>query len=73
MATDYTTSPMSAAGQIIFGCGTGLIVAFIRKFGAYPEGATYGLLIMNIITPLIDKYMRPKLFGRPEKEVKTNA
>lgn len=75
MATDYTTSPMTYKGQAVFAIGAGLIVAIIRNFGAYPEGVTYAILLMNIATPLIDKYMKPKLFGRPSKakEVRSNA
>lgn len=75
MATDYTTTPMTAKGQIVFAVGAGLIVAIIRKYGSYPEGVTYAILLMNIVTPLIDKYMRPKLYGQPkkQKEVQANA
>ncbi len=69
MATDYTTSPMTAKGQVIFAVGCGLLVAVIRSFGIYPEGVTYSILLMNIMTPLIDKYIAPKLYG----EVKKNA
>lgn len=70
MATDYTTTPMTRAGQAIFGVGAGLIVAIIRAFGAYPEGVTYAILLMNVVTPLIDKFVKPKLFGRPPKQKK---
>ncbi len=78
MATDYTTTPMTAKGQMVFAAGCGLIVAIIRKFGSYPEGVTYAILLMNIATPLIDKFMRPRLYGQPKKEkaakeVKANA
>lgn len=69
MATDYTTSPMTKKGNIIFAIGCGLLTAVIRRFGSYPEGVSYSILIMNIITPLIDKYVQPKLYG----EVKKNA
>ncbi len=69
MATDYTTSPMSARGQYIYAAGAGLLVALIRSYGAYPEGVTYAILLMNIATPLIDKYIKPKLYG----EVKANG
>ncbi|MDL2217429.1 RnfABCDGE type electron transport complex subunit D [Christensenellaceae bacterium OttesenSCG-928-M15] len=68
MATDYTTSPMTTKGQVVYAFGAGIIVSIIRKYGAYPEGVTYAILVMNIVTPLIDKYMKPKLFGRPQKE-----
>ena len=63
MATDYTTSPTTAAGQIVFGFGCGAITFIIRKWGGYPEGVTYAILLMNIVTPLIDKYIRPRIFG----------
>ncbi|MBQ3552530.1 MAG: RnfABCDGE type electron transport complex subunit D [Clostridia bacterium] len=69
MATDYTTSPMTKKGQIIYAAGCGLLVAVIRSYGSYSEGVTYAILIMNIVTPLIDKYVKPKRYG----EVKQNA
>lgn len=67
MATDYTTSPVSKKGQFVYALGAGLLTAVIRKFGGYPEGVTYAILIMNIATPLIDKYVRPRKFGRAVK------
>lgn len=75
MATDYTTSPMTAKGQAVYAIGAGLIVAILRRFSNYPEGVTYAILLMNIATPLIDKYMRPKVYGhaKKEKEVQANA
>ncbi|MEF9895514.1 MAG: RnfABCDGE type electron transport complex subunit D [Clostridia bacterium] len=72
MATDYTTSPMTIKGQIIYAFGCGLIVAIIRTFGNYPEGVTYAILLMNIVTPLIDKYIRHRVYGYG-KESKANA
>ena len=69
MATDYVTTPMTPVGQIIYGLGIGLIVAVIRNFGAYPEGVTYGILLMNIATPLIDRFLPRKIYGH-QKEVK---
>lgn len=69
MATDYVTNPMTNLGRIIFGIGCGLLVAVIRFFGSYPEGVTYAILLMNIFTPLIDRYIRPRVYG----EVNTNA
>lgn len=63
MATDYVTSPMTANGQVIMGIGCGLITFVIRRFGGYPEGVSYAILLMNIVTPLIDKYCLPKKFG----------
>lgn len=67
MATDYTTSPMTAKGQIIFAVGIGVIIVLIRKFGSYPEGVTYAILFMNIVAPLIDKYVAPRLYGEVKK------
>ncbi len=63
MATDYTTSPMTPKGQIIMGIGCGLITSLIRLKGGYPEGVTYSILIMNVLTPLIDRYTAPRVFG----------
>ncbi len=63
MATDYTTCPMTGRGQIIYAIGCGLIVSVIRAFGAYPEGVTYAILVMNCATPLIDKFTRDKIYG----------
>ena len=63
MATDMVTSPMTAKGQIIFGIGIGVITISIRLFGAYPEGVSFAILIMNAFTPLINNYVKPKRFG----------
>lgn len=63
MATDYVTSPMSKSGQLLYGCMIGVITVVIRSFGAYPEGMSFAILIMNAFTPLINNYMPPKLFG----------
>ena len=63
MATDYATSPMSRKGMAIYGIGIGLITICIRVWGAYPEGISFAILIMNAVVPLIDKYIRPKRFG----------
>lgn len=68
MATDYTTSPMSAKGQLIYAAGCGIIVVIIRNFCNYPEGVTYAILVMNIVTPLLDKYVKPRLYGRLKEE-----
>ncbi len=67
MATDYVTSPMTAWGQIIYGIGIGLIVVVIRTWGAYPEGMSFAILIMNAVTPLLNMYIRPKRFGEKKK------
>lgn len=63
MATDYTTSPTTKWGQIIYGLGCGLITGVIRLYGGYPEGVTYAILLMNVLTPLLDRWTRPKAFG----------
>ncbi|CAM3009881.1 RnfABCDGE type electron transport complex subunit D [Hathewaya histolytica] len=63
MATDYTTSPVTKKGQIVFAIGCGIIATVIRLFGGYPEGVSYSILIMNLFVPLIDKYTTPKTFG----------
>ena len=69
MATDYVTTPMTKWGQVIFAAGAGLIVALIRAFGSYPEGVTYAILFMNVVTPLIDRAVKPRIYG----EVKSHA
>lgn len=63
MATDYVTSPMTHRGMIIYGVGIGLLTMIIRLWGAYPEGMSFAILIMNSLTPLINKYVKPKRFG----------
>ena len=63
MATDMVTSPMTHRGQFIFAAGIGLITVLIRNFGAYPEGISFAILIMNGFTPLINAYVKPKRFG----------
>ena len=63
MATDYVTSPMSRKGMIVFGTGIGILTALIRLFGIYPEGVSFAILIMNGLTPLINKYFKPKHYG----------
>ena len=69
MATDYVTCPMTHKGQMIFAGGAGLMIALIRAFGGYPEGTMYAILIMNVLTPLIDRMTRGKIYG----EVKARA
>ena len=73
MATDYATSPVTKPGQLIFGIGCGLLTCFIRRFGSYPEGVCYSILIMNCTTWLLDKYIRPTIYGAPKKEKKEAA
>ena len=63
MATDYVTSPMTPKGQIIYGVAIGLLTIIIRNWGAYPEGMSFAILIMNAFTPLINNYVKPKRFG----------
>ena len=63
MATDYSTSPMTLCGMLIYGVGIGLLTMIIRVWGAYPEGMSFAIFIMNAATPLINKYCRPKRFG----------
>jgi len=63
MATDYVTSPMTPKGMWIFGIGIGVITVLIRVFGAYPEGVSFAILIMNALVPLINTYIKPKRFG----------
>ena len=63
MATDYVTSPMTPKGQLIYGVCIGLLTIIIRNWGAYPEGMSFAILIMNAFTPLINNYVKPKRFG----------
>lgn len=63
MATDYVTSPMTTKGMVIYGIGIGVITMCIRLWGAYPEGMSFAILIMNSTVPLINKYVKPKRFG----------
>ena len=70
MATDMVTTPMTTTGRIIFGVGVGLITVVIRLWGAYPEGVSFAILIMNAFTPLINKLCKPTVFGvvKPAKK-----
>lgn len=72
MATDYATTPLTEKGRIIFGIGCGIITFVIRNFGNMPEGVSFSILLMNILTPYIDEFTRSKAFGAV-KEEKTNA
>lgn len=63
MATDYATSPMTTKGMLIYGVGIGVITMCIRLWGSYPEGMSFAILIMNAVTPLLNKYVKPKRFG----------
>ncbi|MDR2145113.1 MAG: RnfABCDGE type electron transport complex subunit D [Tannerella sp.] len=68
MATDYVTSPMTKSGMLVFGVAIGVITVLIRLFGAYPEGMSFAILIMNGFTPLINIYFKPRLFGGKTKK-----
>jgi electron transport complex protein RnfD len=63
MATDMVTSPITTRGMLLFGVGCGLITVLIRLFGGYPEGVSFAILLMNAVTPLIDRFTKPKKFG----------
>jgi electron transport complex protein RnfD len=63
MATDYVTSPMNKKAMIIYGCGIGILTVIIRVWGAYPEGVSFAILIMNAFVPLMNAYIKPKRFG----------
>ncbi len=63
MATDYTTSPITPVGRLIYGVGCGLLTVFIRYFGGYPEGVSFSILMMNTLVWYLDRYTRPKRFG----------
>ena len=64
MATDMVTSPMTPAGMIIFGIAIGILTVVIRVFGAYPEGMSFAILIMNAFVPLIDRFTKPQKYGK---------
>ena len=68
MATDYVTSPMTPKGQLIYGVAIGFLTMVIRTWGAYPEGMSFAILIMNAFTPLINNYCKPKRFGEVVKK-----
>lgn len=67
MATDYVTSPMTHKGMLVYGIAIGFLTVVIRLFGAYPEGMSFAILIMNAFTPLINNYCKPKRFGEVKK------
>ncbi len=67
MATDYVTSPMNPKAMIIYGCGIGVLTVIIRVWGAYPEGVSFAILIMNAFVPLMNAYIKPKRFGEVVK------
>jgi len=67
MATDMVTSPVTRKGMLVFGVGCGVLTAVIRLWGGYPEGVSFAILLMNAVTPLIDRYTKPKVFGTSRK------
>ena len=67
MATDYVTTPITIKGKIVFGICCGLLTMIIRTYGAYPEGISFSILLMNIITPLIDSFFEKRLYGGGKK------
>jgi electron transport complex protein RnfD len=67
MATDWVTTPLTKKGKVIFGIGAGFFTMVIRLFGIYPEGVSYGILVMNALTPLIDRTIKPRKFGEVRK------
>ncbi len=73
MATDMVTSPVTPRGMLIFGAGCGVITFVIRIWGGYPEGVSYSILLMNAFVPLIDRYLRPAVFGTGKKKSKGAA
>ncbi len=70
MATDYVTSPMTRKGMVIYGVMIGIITASIRRWGAYPEGMSFAILIMNGCVPLLDRWFKPSRFAKARKEAK---
>ena len=68
MATDYTTSPVTPKGQVIYGIGCGILTVVFRYFGLFPEGVTYAILLMNALVWVIDTYTAPRRFGAKKGE-----
>lgn len=73
IVTDPVTSPNTAAGQLVFGLGCGLLTWIIRTWGGYPEGVAFAVMLMNAATPLIDHYVKPRIYGRDRKGVSITA
>lgn len=73
MATDYASTPTTVLGKVIFGVCCGLITMIIRFYGSYPEGVSFAILLMNIVSPHIDRFCEHRLYGNPEKEAKKAA
>ncbi len=66
MATDMVTSPVTKRGMLVFGVGCGVLTMLIRKWGGYPEGVSFAIILMNAVTPLINRATRPRVFGAPK-------
>jgi electron transport complex protein RnfD len=64
MATDYVTSPLTGKGKIVFALGLGIITMLLRNYSIYPEGVAFSILLMNAAVPLIDRFTKPRPFGR---------
>lgn len=73
MATDYVTSPMTVKGNIIYAVFLGILTTIIRLWGGYPEGVSYSIVLMNFFVPIIDRYSKPKIYGRDPATVKGGA
>lgn len=73
MATDYVTSPMNSRGMLVYGVLIGLVTVIIRRWGAYPEGVSFAILLANGVTPLINRYVKPRKFGEGVKERRVAA
>lgn len=73
MATDYATTPTTTMGKVIFGIGCGIVTMLIRLYGNYPEGVSFSILLMNILTPHIDSFCEKRLYGNPKKAAKLAA
>ena len=73
MATDYATTPTTTLGKVIFGVCCGIITMIIRFYGSYPEGVSFSILLMNIISPHIDRFCEHRLYGNPKKEAERAA
>ncbi|MBD3316966.1 MAG: RnfABCDGE type electron transport complex subunit D [Chitinivibrionales bacterium] len=67
MATDMVTSPITPSGRVLFGVGCGVLTFVIRKFGGYPEGVSYSILLMNLVVPHLNRYTRPKVYGKVQQ------
>ena len=68
MATDYVTTPLLPMGKVIFGIGCGLFTMLIRIFGSYPEGVSFAILLMNVLTPLIDNFCQKRMYGGAKRK-----